>query len=947
MRRSAFVLLLFAALAALQGYTGAQSAPPQPVAELADVQVLQTRVQQVVERARPAVVCLRMGRSSGSGTFISADGWIATAGHVSGVQVGATCRVILHGGEVLEGRVYGWHEQMDYGLVKADTQGREVPYVELGNSGELVPGQWLIAMGHPLGNEPGRDAVVRVGRCLTPENARSMVVMDAPVISGDSGGPVFDLSGKLVAINQSIQTNNVHINNVAPVDLFKELLPRFKEGEGIGNATQPQWGRGMREPPRGALTRPEMQVYAQAMRALQQRNLRRAVQLFDRIVDTEYRPGVVFYNAACAFSLRAEELEGDEKQEMVDKALLALRRAVLNGFDNLDHAEADGDLNQLRETRGYAQWLEWARYVTRKPVLGFTVRSAAGIRVSEVAPESPAAAAGFEPNDIIERIGNQRISRATEWIQAVAETGFGPDNELRVRRRGRLEVVNLTLPPFGARVFGQGGARLVEVFEGGLAFKAGLQTDDVIEQVGNERITSGLDFVNAMLMSSATEETELTVRRGFSRERIKFSYSLGDLGTEGGVLPGDDWKQGVNLLALWRGLTAERTGNAVFPIRQLGRQVAFATAVSADGYLVTKGSQLVPGQKIELLQGTASFEARLVGRDDRFDVALLKAEREFERYVDFGATASPEYPGIGTALVSVDGRGEAFTHGFVALPRYNSDRQIGPPDPNGPFLGINARDADGGGAEVTAVTESAPAGRGGVRVGDVILRLNGQTVPDWVSLVAMIQAQAPDAEIVLAVRRGDELRDLRVTLMPRAQAMGQQAPSRGTGRPELGIRNVRPLDRGAEVTVIAAGSPAELAGINTGETLLRIDDREISSMRDVNEAVQARAIGDNVTVVLLRDGTEVIVDVQLAEEDAPPPPPAQGRPNVAGPVNDRRSHFGDIIQHDGVVMPNQQGGPVLDARGNVVGLNIARADRTRTFALPAARVAGIIEALKE
>src|SRR5690606_19337013 len=136
-------------------------------------------------------------------------------------------------------------------------------------------------MGHPLGPEAGRDAVVRAGRCLLPENDRSMIVTDAPVISGDSGGPVFDLDGKIIAINQSIQTNNVSINNVTPVKLMKELLAELKAGKGFGNAAAPSWGKGLKEPAEGGLVGKEIQSYQQAMKALQERNLKRCAELFD------------------------------------------------------------------------------------------------------------------------------------------------------------------------------------------------------------------------------------------------------------------------------------------------------------------------------------------------------------------------------------------------------------------------------------------------------------------------------------------------------------------------------------------------------------------------------------------------------------------------------------------------------------------------------------------
>ena len=124
-----------------------------------------------------------------------------------------------------------------------------------------------------------------------------------------------------------------------------------------------------------------------------------------------------------------------------------------------------------------------------------------------------------------------------------------------------------------------------------------------------------------------------------------------------------------------------------------------------------------------------------------------------------------------------------------------------------------------------------------------------------------------------------------------------------------------------------------------------MDDKEITDQRSLDDIIKGHKIGDSVSIVVLRDGKETSMDIELAEEDAPPPPPGNGRPNVKGPINDRYTHMGKVIQHDGVVLPSQQGSPVFDLRGNLVGFNIARADRTRTFALSAREIAKILAEL--
>lgn len=930
-------------LALLARTPDAQSAPGVPVKALADLVALQKRVQQTAEKVRPAVVGIRMSGSSGSGCFISEDGWVSTAGHVSGSRPGTKCRVVLHGGEMLDAEVFGWHEGMDYGLVKADTKGKKVPFCPLGDSTKVQAGEWLIAMGHPLGPEAGRDAVVRAGRCLAPDNGRGMIVMDAPVISGDSGGPVFNLAGEIIAINQSIQTNNVSINNVTPSVPYRDMLKDFKDKKGFGNANNPQWGRGNAKEPEGALKGDEQRQYEEAVKALQDKNLKRSCELFDTLLKAPKRTADVLYNAGCAYSLYSAELKGKESDDAAQKAIAALKRSTEAGWKDMAHAAEDSDLDPLRQRKDFKEWMDQGRKASLRPVLGMTVRFAAGLRVDEIIPNSPAAKAELQTGDIIERVGAAKMESASNWVEWAVEKGIKEEDVLRLKRAGKRVDVKISVPSFGARVFGQGGARIVELVEGGLAFNAGLKPNDVIVKLGETKIEGTLDFANALMLASGNDEVVLEVKRGFSRELIKFSYSTGDAGGAGGFSR-DEWKQGDKLLALWEKLVAEKSAGTVYPLRQKGKQIAFATVVRKDGLLVTKASQINPTEKFELVEGTTGIEATIVARNDRYDLAVIKVNRQFTREIAFKARPQ-EVPPIGTLLGTVDAKGKSIAHGFVALPEYNTDKIVGEPDPNGPFMGLGAKDAAGGGAEITSVTPNQPADKGGLKVGDVVKKINGQEIADWASMLGVIQSRRPDETVTLEVLRGGNLQELKITLMPRAQALGQAAPSKGTGRPELGIGGAKAKDGGAEIGFVRPGSPAELAGIDSGEILLKIDDTPVTDQKSIDAVINSKKIGDKIGLTLKRDGKEVKVEVELAEQDAPPPPPGGGRPNVKGPINDRYTHLGKVIQHDGVVLPSQQGSPVFDLEGNVIGLNIARADRTRTFALSAQRVAEVLAEL--
>ncbi|MCK6438775.1 MAG: serine protease, partial [Planctomycetes bacterium] len=233
---SSIVVMVAIALAGTASLL-AQSAPNPKVDSLKDMEELEKHVQEIIAKARPAVVGIFAG-GGGSGTLISEDGWIATAAHVTGVTAGAPVQIVLADGTSMPGTVRGTHMAMDYALIKVEPkEGQKFPYVELGDSGALVKGQWVLAMGHPLGTEGGRGPVVRLGRVINPRMIPSTFVhVDAPLISGDSGGPIFDLGGNLVAINQSIGTQDVRQNMTTPVNGMKEILDQLKDDQALGRA---------------------------------------------------------------------------------------------------------------------------------------------------------------------------------------------------------------------------------------------------------------------------------------------------------------------------------------------------------------------------------------------------------------------------------------------------------------------------------------------------------------------------------------------------------------------------------------------------------------------------------------------------------------------------------------------------------------------------------------
>jgi serine protease Do len=161
--------------------------------------------------------------------IVSKTGLILTAAHV--IQGMKEVDVYFTNGKKWQGKVLGANYSKDIGMVQMVDAG-PWPFVELGQSKPLAAGDWLVAMGHSAGFDPARTPPVRFGRLLS-DGPGNYFTSDCTLIGGDSGGPLFDLDGKLVGINSSIGWSWKN-NNHAGVDGFREDWERLLAGETWG-----------------------------------------------------------------------------------------------------------------------------------------------------------------------------------------------------------------------------------------------------------------------------------------------------------------------------------------------------------------------------------------------------------------------------------------------------------------------------------------------------------------------------------------------------------------------------------------------------------------------------------------------------------------------------------------------------------------------------------------
>jgi serine protease Do len=199
------------------------------------------KIQKIAREAAPAVVALmpdtdenkksaRRAFGTGSGVIVSADGLVLTAAHVLDA-VGDEFLVILSDGTRAKAKAKGKNFSRDAALAQITTPGK-YPYVDRADPSALGEGEWCLAFGHPGGYEVNRAAPIRLGRILD-KDADGFLVTDCTLSGGDSGGPLFNLEGKLIGIHSSIGWRLAE-NRHVPMASFMDSWDRLMKGESWG-----------------------------------------------------------------------------------------------------------------------------------------------------------------------------------------------------------------------------------------------------------------------------------------------------------------------------------------------------------------------------------------------------------------------------------------------------------------------------------------------------------------------------------------------------------------------------------------------------------------------------------------------------------------------------------------------------------------------------------------
>ncbi|MEM7453126.1 MAG: trypsin-like peptidase domain-containing protein [Planctomycetota bacterium] len=177
-----------------------------------------------------------------------------------------------------------------------------------------------------------------------------------------------------------------------------------------------------------------------------------------------------------------------------------------------------------------------------------------------------------------------------------------------------------------------------------------------------------------------------------------------------------------------------------------------------------------------------------------------------------------------------------------------------------------------------------------------------------------------------------------ISVDPRRFNMRQPNVRRGY----LGVE-CAPVDSGLRINNVTSRSGARRAGLQADDIIVEFEDDRVATVDNLIQKLSGFRPGDEVSILILRDEEEMEVTATLGQV------PSNGQQDQwgGGPFSAVRFGFPQVIAHDSVIRPEQCGGPLLNSDGEVIGINIARALRVATYAVPTQIVAEFVDENRE
>ncbi|MBS0642750.1 MAG: DegQ family serine endoprotease [Acetobacteraceae bacterium] len=386
----------------------------------------------------------RSAEARGSGFIIDAAGTVVTNNHV--VKGATSVTVTLDDGTELPAKVIGTDPRTDIAVLKVKSD-KPLPYIQLGNSRDVKPGEWVVAMGNPfgLGGTVTAGIVSAVSRDIGSGPYDQFIQIDAPINQGNSGGPLFTQDGKVIGMNTAILSptgGSVGIGFAVPSDMIRTVTAQLEKS---GHVTRGYMG---------VETQPVTAATAKALKLPENGGaLLAGVSADSPAAKAGLQPGDVIQavNGTKVSNPRDLALNVAAIQPGQDANLTVLRDGAQKDMtvkvgSMPDQKVASNETGAESPSRGQlgvalAQLSPEIRSQLDLP------EGTKGAVVERVRPGSPAEAAGLQPGDVIVGVNTQSVTSPSEAVKALkgAMSGDNKAVALRIYRNGQAAFVGVNL----------------------------------------------------------------------------------------------------------------------------------------------------------------------------------------------------------------------------------------------------------------------------------------------------------------------------------------------------------------------------------------------------------------------------------------------------------------------------------------------------------------------
>jgi serine protease Do len=396
-------------------------------------------------------------QAAGTGFIIDKAGFILTNNHV--VEGATKIAVSLYGedeDQEYEARVVGRDPLTDSALIElTEKPNHTLPEIKFGDSSQMQPGDWVMAIGNPFGyaHTVSVGVVSGLDRPFQVANRRQAQVLqtDAAINPGNSGGPLLNIRGEVIGMNTAIITDgqrqgNIGIGFAIPSNTVRDLLPQLRGGKitrgriGVEIGVIPrnsldEFGLKSRDgalvsavSPGGAADKAGMEP-GDVILGYNGKAVKNSNELVSMVTAT--KPGT-------SVPVRIVR-DGREQTLTVTVDELDLEAEQGNQQSRGGRGGRDGGVPET--TAGFGLTLD---NITPNIARQLRLESSRGAVVVDVDPNSPAARAGIGEGDVILRVGRTQVASAADAQRELAKVPSGGTVGLRVLREGQERFVPVT-----------------------------------------------------------------------------------------------------------------------------------------------------------------------------------------------------------------------------------------------------------------------------------------------------------------------------------------------------------------------------------------------------------------------------------------------------------------------------------------------------------------------